>query len=70
MKICDINEDWLLSNLVVCEVNMYRFGFVEFCLPFSCQIATLLTADYSFLVEISTVSPISMTAVSFYCYRV
>jgi hypothetical protein len=28
------------------------------------QTATLLTADYSFLVEISTVSPIAITAVS------
>jgi hypothetical protein len=26
---CAIDEDWLLFNLVVCEVNMYRFGFVE-----------------------------------------
>jgi hypothetical protein len=33
---CAIDEDWLLFNLVVCEVNMYRFGFVEFYSPFSC----------------------------------
>jgi hypothetical protein len=26
---CAIDEDWLLFNLVVCEVNVYRFGFVE-----------------------------------------
>jgi hypothetical protein len=43
---------------------MYRFGFVEFYSPFFVQIASLLTADCSFLVEISTVSPIAMTAVS------
>jgi hypothetical protein len=33
---CGIDEDWLLSNLVVCEVNMYRFGFVGLYSPFSC----------------------------------
>jgi hypothetical protein len=33
---CAIDEDWLLFNLVVCEINMYRFGFVEFYSPFSC----------------------------------
>jgi hypothetical protein len=33
---CAIDEDWLLLNLVVCEVNMYRFGFIEFYSPFSC----------------------------------
>jgi hypothetical protein len=63
-SLCTIAEDWLLSNLLVCEVSMYRFGFVEIYSPFSCQIATLLTADCSFLVEISTVSLIAMTAVS------
>jgi hypothetical protein len=24
-----------LVNVLVCEVNMYRFGFVEFYLPFA-----------------------------------
>jgi hypothetical protein len=43
---------------------MYRFGFDEFFRHFLVQIATLLTADCSFLFEISTVSPIAMTAVS------
>jgi hypothetical protein len=33
---CTIDEDWLLSNLLVCEVNIYQFGFVEFYSPFSC----------------------------------
>jgi hypothetical protein len=33
---CALDEDWLLFNLVVCEVNMYRLGFVEFYSPFSC----------------------------------
>jgi hypothetical protein len=61
---CVIDENWLLFNLVVCEVNMYRFGLVEFIRHFLVQIVTLLTADCSFLVEISTVSPITMTAVS------
>jgi hypothetical protein len=36
MEFCAIDEDWLLSDLVVCEVNMYRFGFVEFYSPLSC----------------------------------
>jgi hypothetical protein len=61
---CATDEDWLLFNLVVCEVNMYRFGFVEFFCHFLVQIATLMTADCSFLVEISAVSRIAMTAVS------
>jgi hypothetical protein len=26
-KFYAIDEDWLLFNLVACEVNMYRFGF-------------------------------------------
>jgi hypothetical protein len=30
---CAIDEDWLLFNLVVCEVNMYQFGFVELYSP-------------------------------------
>jgi hypothetical protein len=33
---CAIDEDWLLFNLVVYEVSMYLFGFVEFYSPFSC----------------------------------
>jgi hypothetical protein len=37
---------------------------LSFIRRFLVQIATLLTADYSFLIEISTVSPIVMTAVS------
>jgi hypothetical protein len=56
-KFFAIDENWLLFNLV-CEVNMNRFGFVDFYSPFLVQIATLLTADCSFLVEISTVSPL------------
>jgi hypothetical protein len=32
---CAINEDRVLFNLVVCEVNMYRFGFFEFYSQFS-----------------------------------
>jgi hypothetical protein len=59
---CAIDEDLLLFNLV-CEVNMFRFGFVEFYSPFSCPDIDFLTADCSFLVDISTVSPIAMTAV-------
>jgi hypothetical protein len=44
---------------------MYRFGFIEFYSPFFfVQIATLFTAHCSFLVEISTFSPITMTVVS------
>jgi hypothetical protein len=34
-NLCAIDEDWLLSNLLVCEVNIYRFGFTEFYSPFS-----------------------------------
>jgi hypothetical protein len=30
------DEDWLLSNLLVCEVNYVPFGFIEFYSPFSC----------------------------------
>jgi hypothetical protein len=37
---------------------------LSFIRHFLVQIATLLTADCSFLVEISTVSPTTMTAVS------
>jgi hypothetical protein len=37
---------------------------LTFIRHFLVQIATLLTADCTFLVEISTVSPIAMTAVS------
>jgi hypothetical protein len=37
---------------------------LSFIRHFIAQIATLLTADYSFLVELSTVFPIAMTAVS------
>jgi hypothetical protein len=37
---------------------------LSFIRRFIVQIATLLTADCSFLVEISVVSPIAMTAVS------
>jgi hypothetical protein len=40
---------------------LYWLSFIR---HFLVQIATLLTADYSFLVELSTVSPIVMTAVS------
>jgi hypothetical protein len=43
---------------------MYRFGFVEFYSHFLVQIATLLTGDCSFLVELSKVPLIAMTAVS------
>jgi hypothetical protein len=58
-----IDEDWLLSNLLVCEVNMYRFGFVEFYPQFSCPDSDFVDADCSFLVELSTVSPMAMLAV-------
>jgi hypothetical protein len=43
---------------------MYRFGFIGFYFIFFVQIATLFTADYSFLVEFPIVSPTAMTAVS------
>jgi hypothetical protein len=43
---------------------LYPFGFVEFYSPFFFQIAVLFIADYSFLIEFQTVSPIAMTAVS------
>jgi hypothetical protein len=50
--------------MVVCKVNIYLFGFKELYSPFVVQMATLLTADCSFLVEFSTVSPTAMTAAS------
>jgi hypothetical protein len=40
---CAIDEDWLLFNLLVCEVNMYRFGFVEFYSPLFVRTANLFT---------------------------
>jgi hypothetical protein len=61
---CAIDKYWLLFNLVVCEVNITDLDSFSFIRHFLVQIATLLTADRSFLVEISTVSPIAMTAVS------
>jgi hypothetical protein len=33
LNFCIIDEDWLLFNLPVSEVNMYRFGSVEFYSP-------------------------------------
>jgi hypothetical protein len=29
-----IDVDWSLCNPLICKVNMYRFGFVEFNSPF------------------------------------
>jgi hypothetical protein len=63
-KFCAIDEDWSLSNLLVCEVNMHPFGFVEFYSPFSCPDSDFVATDCSFLVEISTASLVAKTAVS------
>jgi hypothetical protein len=51
----------LLSVKSICT-DLDSLSFIR---HFIVQIATLLTADCSFLVEISTVSPIAMTVVSF-----
>jgi hypothetical protein len=63
-NLCTIDEDCLLSNLLACKVNTYRFGFVGFFRRFFVQIAILFRVDCSFLVEFSTVSPTAMTTVS------
>jgi hypothetical protein len=34
--LCAIDVDWSLCNPLICKVDMYRFGFVEFNSPFLC----------------------------------
>jgi hypothetical protein len=38
-NLCTIDGDWFLSNLLVCEVNMYRFWFVDLTFPVSISYA-------------------------------
>jgi hypothetical protein len=32
--LCAFDVDWILCNPLICKVDMYRFRFVEFSLPF------------------------------------
>jgi hypothetical protein len=62
--LCAIDVHWSLCNRLICKVDMYRFGFVEFNSQFLGQIAILFRAVSNFLVEFSLDSPTAMTAVS------
>jgi hypothetical protein len=52
---CAIDEDWLLFVKSICT-DLDSLSFIP---QFFVKIAILLTADRSFLVELSTVSPIA-----------
>jgi hypothetical protein len=57
---CAIDEDWLLTNLLVWKSICTDLESVSFIRQILVQISTLLTADCSFLVELPTVSHISL----------
>jgi hypothetical protein len=64
MEFCAIDGDWLLFIFLFVKSVCTDLDSLRFIHHFLVQIATLLTADCSFLLELPTVSAIAMTAVS------